>query len=510
MGLINSQMMDSGAKHAVIDVGSNSVRLVIYRMIGSAFIPIHNEKVLAALGSGAQLTNTLSKEGVEMAMSALLRFKILIDALEITQYSAIATAAVRAANDGPAFIERVQNEIGLTIEIISGEDEGRLSQMGVMLGAPNSDGFMGDLGGSSLELVYLNANQSAMRESWQLGPLAMGEISLSKNTSKSIDLVREKIRETFALSNVIKIENLKQFHAVGGAWRSIAHIHMVFRNYPLHVLHNYTIERADILQICDFLSIQSKKSIEKIAGVSSRRADTLPYAAVLLSELVMGSNCQEVVISSYGLREGILAQVYNFDATQISPLVESAKAIAIKDSSELYFSQTLFSWIKPIIEYCRSITEFGFQKQLFETLCTLSCIGIDLHPDHRAFLAYELVLRAPFAAIYHKERVFLACAIAARYGARAEEIAVFDCANLIEKDAAFIAYLIGTAIRFGANLASNSGNILQNTSLQIKDNIISLNLANNYAGLYSQLVEKRHSQLASILGLGKAVTISDM
>ncbi len=495
-------------KHAVIDVGSNSVRLVIYIVYGGAIIPIHNEKTLAALGKGLARTHKLSPEGVEMATEALRRFKILLRALNIKNIDAIATAAIREAEDGSDFVKKIAREIGLNIKILSGEDEGRYSALGVEYGAPNSTGFMGDLGGSSLELVDINNSNSSIRESFQLGPLALGDLALSRNIIEDKEATRAEIAKILEESEVLKNVSSNHFHAVGGAWRSLAHIHMVYRNYPIHVLHNYRMSRNDALQICEFISSQSKKSLERISGVSSRRVDTLSYAALLMHEIVRIGNCDAVIISSYGLREGILVEKYGFASLKSGSLIESAIAHAEINKDGLEFANALHEWLKPALEYVAPKLPMELNRKLVYALCILSNIGLNYHPDHRAYLSYELLLRAPFAAIFHNERVFLARAIGARYGAKQDYLDTLLGSENISEIAKDYAEKIGLAIRLACNMSSNSAQLLRQTNIEFTQTDLVLNIKTDIAPIYSHQVQRRHQQLANAVGLNALLNIN--
>src|SRR3974390_1296295 len=140
---------------AVIDVGSNSVRLVLYRVEGRSIWTVFNEKILAGLGRHLAFSGRLNPQGVETAIKALHRFRALVDASGPRRIFAVATAAVREAVDGPGFRRRVEAETGLKLRVLSGDEEARLAALGVLAGAPDSSGVVGDLGGSSLELIKL-------------------------------------------------------------------------------------------------------------------------------------------------------------------------------------------------------------------------------------------------------------------------------------------------------------------------------------------------------------------
>ncbi len=480
-------------KHAVIDVGSNSVRLVIYQVSGCSFVQIHNEKVLAGLGRGIGESGKLSPIGVELALNALKRFKLLLESLGIKSYDAIATAAARDAGDGKEFVETINKEIGLKLKIISGEEEGRLSAIGVKFGAPNAHGIMGDLGGSSLEFASMADVNN--RESLHLGPLAMGNAAGSRAIAQDNAKILEKIRGELSNSLVLKQnKNLEEFHAVGGAWRNLAHINMALRNYPLQVLQNYEIARNETIELCNFVMGQSRRSIEKIPGISQRRAETLPYAAILLKEIFEQTNCRKLIISSFGLREGLIKEKLE-KCMDLDPLVGSAITLVRTDKHDLEFAFSLNEWIKPI---SGDLIENDFKEKnevLLTAASVLSNIGLTMHPDHRAYLAYQMVLRAPFSAINHEERVFLARIIGRRYGAKTEEIEQFECMGLLQPQLKALADLYGAAMRLGANMCSNSYSILKRTKASLQNDEIEIFLPEDLKNLYSESVRKRHDQL---------------
>src|SRR5690242_17859981 len=211
----------AGAKAArwrrvgVMDVGSNSVRLVVYDVRGRAMQPRFNEKVLAGLGRGLNSTGKLSKEGVEIAVAALARFASITRAQKVEALFPFATAAVREASDGKEFVDRVKKETGVVLRVLSGGDEARFAAEGVLAGTPGIDGVAGDLGGSSLELARLAGGRYEGGSTYPLGPLA-----LDTGGSFNEDKVLAKVKEVLSGSPELK-KSGDVFFAVGGAWRSI-------------------------------------------------------------------------------------------------------------------------------------------------------------------------------------------------------------------------------------------------------------------------------------------------
>jgi exopolyphosphatase/guanosine-5'-triphosphate,3'-diphosphate pyrophosphatase len=226
---MTSRVLRDGQEAAVIDVGSNSVRLVVYRIDGRAMTPILNEKVMAGLGRGGARTGELSKDGVEHAIRALRRFATLIEALQIKDVFAVGTAAVREAKDGKEFAARMEAESGIKLRILSGEDEARLSALGVCAGAPDAKGIVGDLGGASLELIEISPKGVGRGETFPVGPLTLmdgGELDYGK-ISKQV----EKALERTKLLN----KRGGDFYAVGGAWRALGRIDIALTNHPLGI-----------------------------------------------------------------------------------------------------------------------------------------------------------------------------------------------------------------------------------------------------------------------------------
>jgi exopolyphosphatase len=292
---------------AVIDVGSNSVRLVIYRLDGRAIWTVYNEKALAGLGRDLPSTGRLSPDGVEVALTAIRRFRALLDGWRAEDVTAAATAAVREAADGPAFLKRVREETGLNVRVLSGDEEARYAALGVIAGQPDAQGVVGDLGGSSLELVRLNGAIGGQDgATLPLGPFALG-------APRPLDLDRTRRQIEAALTPQASRFAARHFHAVGGAWRNLALFQMELAGYPLHVAHQYEMSRADALAVSRLVARQSRASLERMQGLSKKRIETLPYSAVVLEALIEALGVERVIISAFGVREGLLLDAMDPD-----------------------------------------------------------------------------------------------------------------------------------------------------------------------------------------------------
>ena len=294
--------LDHGPPVAVIDIGSNSVRLVVYEGLTRAPTPIFNEKELCGLGRQVQSTGLLAKDAVAEALRALKRFRALCDTLQVKRLWVIATAACRDATNGKAFIAAAERICRARIDILSGAREAELSALGVVSGINHPDGIAGDLGGGSLECTRLRGAQIGARVTLPLGGLALADAS-GKSIKKAEKIVVKALRHVTHL----KAMRGRSFYAVGGTWRSLARLHMFQTGYPLHVMHNYVIPAKEALEFARLVHRVDPESLSRIEVVAKARRPLLPYAALVLEHLIRIGQPEDIVISVLGVREGLLA-----------------------------------------------------------------------------------------------------------------------------------------------------------------------------------------------------------
>ncbi len=379
---------------AVIDIGSNSVRLVVYRLEGRAIWTVFNEKVLAGLGRDLAKTGRLAPDGVIQTLQALKRFRAVLEAVNPAETFAVATAAARDAQDGPDFIARVKAETGFSVRVLTGEEEAHYAAVGVLAGAPDATGVVGDLGGASLELIRLNATGAGQGVTLPLGPFSLSSPQNGAQGGFDGERVRRLARERIAA--VAADFRTDTFHAVGGAWRNLALLHMRLSGYPLHVVHQYEIPAAEALEAARLVAHQSKSSLERIEGMSKKRSETLPYAAVVLETLIEQLQLKRIEISAFGVREGLLFEAMPPRVRGLDPLIEGCTALGARQGVADDLGVALDAWITPAFRTLPPL--FGERDNiLVSAACRLSDVGARLHPDHRADLVFEQVLRAPIA-----------------------------------------------------------------------------------------------------------------
>lgn len=479
---------------AVIDIGSNSVRLVVYRLEGRAIWTVFNEKVLAGLGRDLAKTGRLSPDGVTQTLQALKRFRAVLEAVGPAEVFAVATAAARDAEDGPDFIRRVREETGFTVRVLTGEEEAHYAAVGVLAGAPDATGVVGDLGGASLELVRLSATGAGPGVTLPLGPF-----SLAGPGGFDAERVRRLSRERIAA--VAADFRTDTFHAVGGAWRNLALLHMRLSGYPLHVVHQYEIGAAEALEAARLVAHQSKSSLERIEGMSKKRSETLPYAAVVLETLIEQLDLKRIEISAYGVREGLLFEAMPPRVRSLDPLIEGCAALGARQGVADDLGAALDAWIAPAFRELPPL--FGERDGvLVSAACRLADVGVRLHPDHRADLVFEQVLRAPIAGQTHAERCFLAAAAHARHATNFHPPELATLERLLSPAQLKRARALGATIRLACDLSGRSPSLLAHARLGLDKTNLVLTADPGFADLLlGEQTNKRANTAAQHLGL---------
>ncbi|HYC98512.1 Ppx/GppA phosphatase family protein [Brevundimonas sp.] len=479
---------------AAVDIGSNSVRLVLYRLEGRAVWTVFNEKVLAGLGRDLASTGRLSEDGAAQAMTALKRFAAVIDGVKPARTFVAATAAVREAADGLAFCERVAAETGLVIRVLSGEEEARYAALGVVAGMPTARGVAADLGGASLELVRIGDDGVGRGVTLPLGPF-----SLSSTGPFDAGRLRETIAKRLRPAGDYETDTL---YAVGGAWRTLAQVHMGHARYPLHIVHQYVMEAGEARDIARLIARSSRASLESWKGLSKKRAETLPHAALVLEGLIERLGLKRIVVSAWGVREGLLYEALDEETVAADPLLAGCTALGARQGISPGLPGALFGWIQPIVAALPEA--FGRERDLTlaDAACRLADLGARLHPDHRVELAFDQVLRAPIPGQTHAERAFLATAVNARYGGAASTPEPETLARLLTEEQRSAARALGLAIRLACDLSGRAPQLLANAHVAITDGVLVLTASDGYADvLLGEQTRRRGKALAESLAL---------
>ncbi len=479
----------------VIDIGSNSVRLVIYERYGASAVPVFNEKLLAGLGRDLRRTGKLYPLGAAQALKALIRFKALAKAHGLDSLIAVATAAMRDAADGPDFIKAAKAQAGLTIRILSGEQEAQAAAYGVIHGDKRSSGIVADLGGSSLELISVHDTQVGHGKTFPVGPFAM--VDGPFNPKKIAPVLRKAlsgIKDDFSAKG-------KTLYLVGGAWRNLALINNDRKRYPLQILHNYSMSPEAAMELAEWASVEAAGDLMTWPGMSSARAETLPYSALVLKTLLTALKPKRIVISPTGLREGILYQEMSAETRERVALFDACRHLAMGNIQGLNFGGPLFDWLKHTSDLFPCAFDVDAEDRLRRAACLLVGMGKGLHPDHRADLVFNDVLYAPLAGLTHKERAYLALMLYSSYRGNAQtpNDAAIDY-HLMEREK-HAARVYGTAMRLGTVISGRTADILTDFDLSAQDNVLWLNIKEGRGAMLNRRGVLRLRKLADMIGV---------
>jgi exopolyphosphatase / guanosine-5'-triphosphate,3'-diphosphate pyrophosphatase len=473
---------------AVTDIGSNSVRLVVYDGLRRSPTPVFNEKVLCGLGKGLALTGRLGDEAIARALGALRRFRALARQIGVEHNFAVATAAAREASNGEAFVRQAEDVLDASIDILTGKEEARYAAQGVMAGIPEANGIVGDLGGGSLELVDVKDGAIGDGVTLPLGPLRLIDLS-----NRSIGAARKIIDGYLDRTPLVERLAGRSFYAVGGTWRNLLRLHMARVGYPLHVLQNYTISRDQARSVADLVSQLSPSSLRDIRSLSKSRSDTMPFGALVLDRLLNRAKAADVVASVLGVREGLLFAKLPKRKREQDPLMASCWDFARRYSRSAEHELELCDWTDRIFDGKR---EDAAQRRLRHAACLLADIGWRAHPDYRAERSLGMISQAAFVGIDHPGRIFLALAIYYRYEGPDGQGLSAEYERLVGNGAAERARRLALAFRLAYILSAAMPGLLPRIGLSLDDKTLTLRFPRKLADLMGERVEKRLAALA--------------
>ncbi|NOX94698.1 MAG: Ppx/GppA family phosphatase [Alphaproteobacteria bacterium] len=477
-------------RRAVVDIGSNSIRLVIYDGPSRAPIAICNEKALCGLGRDITSDGKFNADAVTYALATLKRFARILAEHGNPPTFTIATAAVREAKDGKKFVNAV-TVLGFDVRVISGPEEAALAANGVISFEPDTTGIVGDMGGGSLELVALKSGEITQSVSLPIGPF-----NVMRHAHGDAGVALDFIGRELDSVKFLKKGCYKTLYSVGGAWRAVARIHMRLRSYPLSILHHYEMTSSQAIEICDLIAHQSDRSLEDIPGIPRRRLETLPYAAAVLKVLLERTGVKNIVISAGGVREGILYQNLPKTIRKSDPLIAACRFYADRLAPNAYYGEAAFEVIEPVFD-----TRDGAQARLRFATSLLVDIGAYFHPEMRARQAYDEILRASLMGISHRERVWMALALYCRYQGRSTPPSQQQVIGLLSWEEQQSAIQFGLALRFAATFSPKASRPLEGCQLEIDEGCLVFRAPQDREELMGEAPQKRLGALAEALDL---------
>ena len=491
----------SGRPVAIVDIGSNSVRLVAYDTLDRSPTPSFNEKSLCALGHGVVSTGKLSKGAIEKALTALRRFRVLIDLMGIADVHVIATAAARDASNGPDFLRAAQEALGgLEVKLLSGQREATLSAFGVLSGVHDPDGVVGDLGGGSLELIDVKGGIVGEGISLPLGGLALMDAS-QRSPKAAARIARD------ALAGCRNLDALqgRTFYAVGGTWRSLAKLHMGQRNYPLLVMHGYAIPANEAAELAELVERVDAGSFLSIASVNAARRPLLAYGAAVLDELIRRAKPKDVVISTYGVREGLLYEALDERRRGDDPLLVAALKLNRLLARSPDYAVELAAWMGAFLD-AAGLAETADERRLREAACYLSEVNWRAHPDYRGVQSLNLVSSAILPGVDHAERSYLSLVATLRYVGLDEGLAP-QTRQLMSPRMIERANIVGAAMRVGSVLSAGMRGVLPVVPLTAPKGRLVLSLPPSFADLANERLLGRLKGLAKLMRRDPSIVV---
>ena len=486
--------LDERTPVSVIDIGSNSVRLVVYEGATRSPAPLYNEKVLCGLGRTVAASGRLEGDAVPRALEALARFRALSSQLGAGRPWVVATAAVRDAENGAGFVAEIERVCGAKVMLLSGNREAELAAMGIQSGFHQPDGIAGDLGGGSLELVDISVQglQSSTT-------LPLGGLRLAQRSGSSLEKAERIVETDLASVAWLKRGSRRPFYAVGGSWRNLARLHMLETKYPLHITHGYSLSAEEALKFCDQITRGRKLRFADPARIPTARRDVLPLAALVLQRLIARLGASEVVFSVHGIREGLLYTLLPKPEQQRDPLLAHCEDYAVLRSRSPVHGRELCVWTDQLF-VSPGAKETRAQRRLRHAACLLSDISWRGHPDYRGEQSIDLIARASMSGVDHPGRVFVALAVCYRH---------IGDNKLNEPDSQLIgllgageqkrAMLVGAAIRSVHMLSAGAAGIIPRTPVAFEGRKLVLMLPADLAVLNGERLRKRFAVVGELL-----------
>jgi exopolyphosphatase/guanosine-5'-triphosphate,3'-diphosphate pyrophosphatase len=479
---------------AVIDIGSNSIRLVVYDDLSRAPFPRFNEKSFCTLGAAIDESGRLSRSAIDMAVHAVYRFAAIARAMRVETVHVLATEATRRALNGADLIESIRARTGLEVRLLSGEEEATYAALGVISGFFQPKGLTGDMGGGSLEVAEIVGDHVGER----MVSMPLGALPVKAMLAEGPEAAKKRI-DAILESSLPPLLTDPVFYAIGGGWRALARVHIAMNARPISVVHGYDVVADDVRALAKKISRMAPAEVAALADVPARRVGTLPAAALVLSRVLRQLKPERVVFSMLGLREGWLYAQLDRDEQYRDPLLEGAQSLGLPIARVPEFSAALARWTDDLFP-----GETQIDRRLRLAVCALTDLAWRDHEKVRATESFQRLLQFPFIGISHPERAFVAVAILARYGGAVDETVRGITKGLLSPSELRRAEILGRALLLGHRFSASVPEILDEVRLRIGASAVRLEVLNADRVPDSDAVQTRLRQLARACGVERA------
>lgn len=488
---------------SIIDIGSNSIRLVVYEGIARSPTVLFNEKMLAGLGRGIVSTGRLDPEAVRRAVEEFRRFRALSEQAGAKERHVIATAAAREAENGADFIQQAEEIFGAPIRVLSGREEAYYSALGVISGFHAADGIAGDLGGGSLELVDVAGETIGEGITLPLGGLRLQDMAKG-SPEEAFRIAQREIKR----ANLLAAGEGRTFYCVGGTWRNLARLHMSVTDYPLNVMHHYEM---DVTESADFLKQVASGDLGKMKGIGriskSRRA-LLPYGAAVLQAIVEAMKPSRLVVSALGVREGYVYSLLGEEEKRADPLLSAAEELAVLRARSVRHARELAVWCGEAFA-AFGLNETEEDARYRQAACLLADIGWRAHPEYRGAQSLNIIAHASFIGVDHPGRAYIGLANLFRHEGIYEDVVSPVMSTLAGPHHLERARILGALLRVVYLFSASMPGLMPQLKWKQKGDVLQLVVPSSHAGLMGERPDGRMAQLARVLGRSMEIVVSD-
>jgi exopolyphosphatase / guanosine-5'-triphosphate,3'-diphosphate pyrophosphatase len=470
---------------AVIDIGSNAIRFVVYDGAERAPTPIYNEKASISLGKAVGEHGLIPHDLVAEAMRALTRFAKLCDAMGVEQRMTIATAAVRDATNGPDFLSEARQIIP-EIQLLTGDEEAVAGGHGILAEFPEANGVAADLGGGSLELIRLTNGILGDRISVPMGTMKLKAMpSISESLAKLTKDVPQTLRDP-----------AETIFLIGGAWRAMAKFDHILSDHPLPLIANHRVKRDRLPELRT--SALNDELLKSTRGIPQARLSTLADAITLAHAIANRFQTDHLLVTTSGIREGVLFGQLDDATKRLNPAIESIRHETQSHWRFQGFGDALFHWIRPL-----GLTNSTRSETLLHATCCFADTAWAIQPDFRPIHAARLALDGMWHGLLPEERIQIAFATFIACGGKAGWPDALDA--YVSEDALKVARLWGLAIRLAKRLSAGVPEMLTKASIGQIERNVKLAYTDDQSSLHTASVERRLKALAQALDLDISV-----
>jgi exopolyphosphatase / guanosine-5'-triphosphate,3'-diphosphate pyrophosphatase len=464
---------------AVIDIGSNAIRFVVYSGAERAPTPIYNEKASISLGKAVGEKGQIPKAIITEATKALTRFAKLSEAMDVKQRVTIATAAVRDASNGQEFLAEARL-IMPEIRLLTGDQEAMAGGHGILAEFPKANGIAADLGGGSLELIRLSNGVLGDRISVPMGTMKLR--AMDSIATSLAGLTKAVTGQLTAKADTLFL--------IGGAWRAMAKLDHFLTNHPLPLIANHCLEKSRLPDLLK--NAQDEELLKATKGIPQARLATLADAVALAKALAERFDSDRLIVTTSGIREGLLFGHLDEDIKRLDPVIESIRHETAGHWRFAGFGDALFEWIKPL-----QLADTGRDQILLHAACCFADTAWAIQPDFRPIHAARLALDGLWHGLLLEERIQIAYATFIACGGKTGWPDALDI--YVRPDRLRRAHNWGLSMRLAKRLSAGVPDLLTKSSIAQIEGNVSLAYESGERSLHTGSVERRLKALAQAL-----------